>query len=146
MIFFTIFLIVNIRSSFTHVHGFQLLVLLPLFIEIIFFVCTNRINLVDLKSSSAKQKVAKGFLKLSNLYMLKNPKKVDHLSESWLSGLLMNCCVLNKGKLLYLLYSMARKCCLMHLIKQNCLLNTFLRTLILMAHVSLYLFYFLELI
>ena len=42
--------------------------------------------------------------------------------------------------LLYLLYSMARRYCLLHLIKQNCLLKTFLKTLIFMAQVSLYLF------
>ena len=48
--------------------------------------------------------------------------------------------VLNKGKLLYLLYSTAQRCCLLHLIKQNCLLKTFLGTLILMTRVSLYLF------
>ena len=41
--------------------------------------------------------------------------------------------------------SMARKCCLLHLIKQNCLLKTFLRTLILMTQVSLYLLFLLEL-
>ena len=45
-----------------------------------------------------------------------------------------------------LVYSMAQSCCLLHLIKQNCLLKTFLRTLILMTRVSLYLFSFLELI
>ena len=39
----------NIRSNITDLHGFQQLVLLPLFIEIIFFVCTNRINLLNLK-------------------------------------------------------------------------------------------------
>ena len=48
--------------------------------------------------------------------------------------------------LLYLLYSKVRRCCLLHLIKQNCLLKTVLRTLILMTEVSLYLFSFLELI
>ena len=51
-----------------------------------------------------------------------------------------------KVNLLYLLYSTARRCCLLHLIKQNCLLKTSLRTLILMTHVSLCLFSFLELI
>ena len=35
---------------------------------------------------------------------------------------------------------------LLHLIKQNCLLKTFLRTLILMTRVSLYLFFLLQLI
>ena len=47
---------------------------------------------------------------------------------------------LNKGKFVYLLYSMTQRCCLLHLIKQNYLLKTFLRTLILMTRVSLYLF------
>ena len=45
-----------------------------------------------------------------------------------------------KVNLLYLLYSTARRCCLLHLIKQNCLLKTFVITLILMTRVSLCLF------
>ena len=49
-----------------------------------------------------------------------------------------------KVNLLYLLYSTARRCCLLHLIKQNCLPKTFLRTLILMTWVSLHLFSLLE--
>ena len=51
-----------------------------------------------------------------------------------------------KVNLLYLLYTTARRCFILHLIKKNCLLKTFLRTLILMAWVSLYLFSLLELI
>ena len=50
-----------------------------------------------------------------------------------------------KVNLPYLLYSTARRCCLLHLIKQNCLLKTSLRTLIFMTKVSLYLFSLLEL-
>ena len=42
-------LIVSIRSNLSHLHGSQQLVLLPYFIEITFFVCTNRINLLNLK-------------------------------------------------------------------------------------------------
>ena len=45
-----------------------------------------------------------------------------------------------KVNLLYLLYSTDQMCCLLHLIKQNYLLKTFLRTLILILLVSLYLF------
>ena len=41
--------------------------------------------------------------------------------------------------MLYLPYSTARRCCLLHLIKQNCLLKIFVRTLILMTQASLYL-------
>ena len=44
-----------------------------------------------------------------------------------------------KVNLLYFLYSAARSCFLLYLIKQNCLLKTFLRTLIMMTQVSLYL-------
>ena len=54
--------------------------------------------------------------------------------------------VLNKVNLLYLLYSTAWKCRLPHLIKHNCLLETFLRTLILITQLSLCRFSFLELI
>ena len=41
--------IVSIRSSLTHLHGFQLLLLLPWFIEITFFIYINRINHLNLK-------------------------------------------------------------------------------------------------
>ena len=54
--------------------------------------------------------------------------------------------VLNKVNLLYLLFSMGQRCCLLHLIKQNYLLKTFPRTQILMTLVSLCLFSLLELI
>ena len=52
---------------------------------------------------------------------------------------------LTKVNLLYLLYSTARRCFPLHLIKQNCLLKTFVRTLMLMTLVSLYLFSLLDL-
>ena len=45
-----------------------------------------------------------------------------------------------KVNLLYLLYSTAQKCCLLHLIKENCLLKNFVKTLILMTCISYYLF------
>ena len=47
-----------------------------------------------------------------------------------------------KVNLLYLLYSMDQRCCLLHLIKQNYLLKTLPKTQILMTLVSLYLFPF----
>ena len=50
------------------------------------------------------------------------------------------------ANLLYLHHSMARRCCLLHLIKQSYLLKTFLRTIILITQVSLYLVSLLELI
>ena len=48
-------LIVNTRSSLTHLHGFQLLVLLPQLIEITFLVFTNRISLLNLKYKQASK-------------------------------------------------------------------------------------------
>ena len=51
-----------------------------------------------------------------------------------------------KVNLIYLFYSMAWRCYLLHLINQNCLLKYFLGTLILMIQVSFYLFSLLELI
>ena len=42
-------LVESISSSLIYLHGFQLLVQLPWFIEIIFFICTNRLNLQNLK-------------------------------------------------------------------------------------------------
>ena len=39
----------RIGSNLTHLHGFQFLLLLPYVIEITFFVCINRINLLNLK-------------------------------------------------------------------------------------------------
>ena len=42
-------LIESISLKLIHLHGFQLIVLLPWFIEIIFFVCTNRANFLNLK-------------------------------------------------------------------------------------------------
>ena len=63
-------LIKNIRSSLTYLHDLQLLVLLPYFTEITFFVWTKRINLLILKKRSGRLViVTKGFLKLTNLHM-----------------------------------------------------------------------------
>ena len=141
-------LIGNIRSSLTHCHAFQLLVWLPQFIEIIFFCCTRRINLLILKYSSDRLVIiAKGFLKLPNLHMIikqKSPLLPRNLALLTSGELLI--VFSTKVNLLYLLYSTGRRCCLLHLIKQNCLLKTFLRTLILMTQVSIYLFSLLELI
>ena len=60
----------NMKSSLIHLHGFQLLVLLPLIIEITFF-CTNIIDLPHLKYNSDRLViVAKRLLQLPNLLML----------------------------------------------------------------------------
>ena len=124
-------LIISIRSSLTHLHGFQLLVLLPYFIEITFFVCTNRINLLNLKKSSDRLViVAKGFLKLPNLCMLIKqtslscPKNLTLriFGELLIVSSAMVICYISSNQ-------QPRDVVFLYLIKQNCLLKTFLRTL-----------------
>ena len=141
-------LIESIRSSLTHLHGFQMLVPLSKIIEITFFICTKRINLLNLKQSSDRLIIiVKAFLKLPKMYLLikeKSPSFPRNLALGTFGELPI--VFSTKVNLLYLLYSMAWRCCFLHLIKQNCLLKTFLRTLILMTQVSLYLLPFLELI
>ena len=104
------------------------------------------------KSSESKVKsgrlliVAKWLLKLPNLHMLirqKSPSLPRNLALGTFGELPI--VFSTKVNLLYLLYSIAWRCFL-HLIKQNCLLKTFLRTQILMTQVYLYLFFLLDLI
>ena len=106
----------------------------------LFFVCIYRMNLPNLKESSDRLMiVAKRFLKLPHFHMLlkqKSPSLSRNLALRTFGKLLI--VFSTKVNLLYLLYSMAQRCCLLHLIKQNCLLKTFLRTLILMTQVYLF--------
>ena len=84
-------LIENIRSSLTHLHGFQLLVLLPWFIGITFFYFYQKG-----KSSEYKVKFrpatnrCKSVLEAAKLAYA-NKIGVHHFPETWLSGLLANC-------------------------------------------------------
>ena len=57
-------LIISIRSSFTHLHDFQLFVLLPQFIEITFFDLYQQNKSSESKGEFRKLVIiAKGFLK-----------------------------------------------------------------------------------
>ena len=113
-----------------------------------FFVCINRINLLNLEESlDSLQIVGKGFLKLPNWHMLIKQNGLSLLRNMAIKILAKFLIVFStKVNLLYLLYSTVPEDLSLHLIKQNCLLKTFLRTLILMTQVSLYLFAFLKLI
>ena len=97
-------LIENNRSSVTHLNSFQLIVLLTEFIEITFFVCTKKINVLILKQSSDMLVIAaKVLLKLPNLLMLIK-KKSPLLSRS-LALVTVFVMFSTKVNLLYLLYS-----------------------------------------
>ena len=139
-----IFPIVAIKSSFIHFYGFQLLVLLG----ITSLICINKMNLMGLKWNSERISfVPKGFLKLPNLLVL---IKQNNLS------LARNMTLATFGELflafstnlieLYLVYLMVLRCSLLNLISQSYLLKFFVRLLILLTKVSLYLFYHVELI
>ena len=141
-------LIGNIRSSLTHCHAFQLLLLAAIVHRNhFFFCCTKRINLLILKYSSDRLVIiAKGFLKLPNLHVLikqKSPLLPRNLALGTFCKLLI--VFSRKGNLLYQ-PGVTWSCCILHLIKQNCLLKAILRTLILITQVSLYLCSLLELI
>ena len=136
-------LIESIRSRLIHPHGFQQLVPLPQFIEIAFFVCTRSINLLNLKQRSQARNRCKRVLKAAKRAYV---NKAKESITSQIHGSRDFWRISTKVNLLYLLYSTAQRCYLLHLIKQNCLLKTFLRTTILMTQVSLSLFSLLELI
>ena len=78
-----------------------------------FFVCTNRINLLNLKSRSDRVVISvKEFLKLPNLHMLlkqKNPSLPRSLVLGTFGVLLT--VFSTKVNLVYLPYSTARRCC-----------------------------------
>ena len=67
-------------------------------------------------------------------------KQESHFPENWLWWLCELLMVFStKVNLLYLFYLTELWCCFLHLIKQNCLLKTFLRTHTLVIQASLYL-------
>ena len=99
-------LIVNIKSSLIHHHGFQLLMQLPQFIEIIFFIFAYTINTLYLRSNSDRLlTIAKGFLELQNLLMLIK-QNLYHSPEFWLFLIVFSV----KVNLLHLLYIMVMSC------------------------------------
>ena len=114
-------------SSLTHLHGFRLVVLLPWLIEITFFICANRINLLNLKVKFSQLVIAaKGILKLPNLHILikqKGPSIPRNLTLETFGKLLTVFSI--KLNLLFLLYPKVQWCCLLHLISKNYLLKSF---------------------
>ena len=145
--FMYISLIKSIRSNLTHLHGFQQLELLPQLIETFFF-CLYQHNKSESKVKFKQaSNCCRRFLEAAKLTYATKTKEfiTSQRLGSWDFWRMANS-VSTKVNLLYLLYSTDWRCCLLHLTKQNCLLKTLLRTLILMTLVSLYLFSLLELI
>ena len=105
------------------------------------------------KSSESKVKFRHGsnhckrVIEAANLHILIK-QKITSFPRSFTFGAFSKLPIVfsTKVNLLYLFFSTAWRCCLLHLIKQNCLQKTFLRILILITQVSLYLVSLLELI
>ena len=132
-------LIVSIRSNLTHLHGFHRN----------HFFCLHQQN--KYSESNVKfwqvSNCCKRILEAAELVYVTKERSLSlprNLALKTLGELLI--VFSTKVNLLYLSYSADRRCCLLHLIKQIYFLKTFLRTLILMTLVSLYLFSFLKLI
>ena len=139
----------SIRSSLTHFHGLTAACAAVIVHRNHFFVCTKRMNLLNLKLNSDRLVIiVETFLKLPNLHMLIKQKGTSLLRNLALRTFgKLSLVFSTKVNMLHLLYSIAHRCCLLHLIKQNCLLKIVLRTtLILITQVSLHLFCLLELI
>ena len=139
-------LIVSIRSSLTHHHGFQLLEQLPYFIKITFFICTNRISLLNLRFRQVSNHCKRVLEATKVAYANKTKQSITSQKRDSQSFGEFPIVFSAKVNLLYLLCSTIWRCFLLHLIKQNCLLKTFLRSLILKTQVSLYLLSLRELI
>ena len=87
------------------------------------FVCTNRINLLNLKESSDRlvSNCCKRIIKLPNLPILIKKKSPSLLRNLVLRTFGESLIVfLKKINLLYFVFSTAQRCYLLHLIKQNC--------------------------
>ena len=127
-------LIEGIRSSLTHLHAFSA-TCAAVIAHRNHFLCSSDRTVI----------VANRFLKVPNLHMLIKQKSTP-LPRNLALGIFskLPIVVSTKVNLLYVLCSTIQRSCLLHLIKQNCWLKTFLRTLL--SEVSLYLFSLLELI
>ena len=138
--------IVSIRSNLAHLYGFQLLVLLPWFVEITFFVNTNRINLLNLKFKQVNNRCKRVFEAAKLTYATKTNQSINSQQLGSRDFWRIANSVLNKVKSAIpplfnspeVLSSASDKAKLFE--------KTFLRTLILMTRVSFYLFSLLKLI
>ena len=113
------------------------------------FFCVYRND----KSSDAKVNFRQATNHYKRVLEAAKPACANNTKESITSQKIGSCdfwrianCVLNKGKSVIPPLFSGPRCCLLHLIKQNCFLKTFRRTLILITQGSLYLFSLLELI
>ena len=111
------------------------------------FVYTNRTNVLYLRPSSDRLVIViKGSFKLPNFLTLIKQRCLSPPGNVALANVgELQKVFSTKVNLLFLLYSTVPKHCFLHLIKQKCFLKSFLKTLILVTQLSLYLLSLLEL-
>ena len=105
------------------------------------FVYTNRTNVLYLRPSSDRLVIViKGSFKLPNFLTLIKQRCLSPPGNVALANVgELQKVFSTKVNLLFLLYSTVPKHCFLHLIKQKCFLKSFLKTLILVTQLSLYL-------
>ena len=140
-------LIVNVRSRLSHLYNFRLLVSPACAATIVHRNQQNKSSETKVKFRQASNH-CKRVLEADKLIYANKTEGSISLPRNFALETFGRLLIVfsTKVNLQYLLYSTARRFCLLHLIKQNCLLKTFLGTPILMARVSLYLFFLLEFI
>ena len=110
--------------------------LLKTFLRTIILMSKNKSYESKVKFKQASNH-CKRFLKLPNLLILMK-QKILSLPRNFVVRTFGKLLIVFATKVdpLYLLYSTSYRCCLLHRIKKNWLLKTFLRTIILMSKVS----------
>ena len=110
------------------------------------FICTNRISLLNLRFRQVSNHCKRVLEATKVAYANKTKQSITSQKRDSQSFGEFPIVFSAKVNLLYLLCSTIWRCFLLHLIKQNCLLKTLLRSLILKTQVSLYLLSLRELI
>ena len=115
-----IFLIVNIRTNLTHIYGFSAVRTAAIFHKNHFFLLyqQNKYSESKVKLGQANNCCKRVLTKLA--YANKTRESIN-LTVGTFGKLLIVFSI--KVNLLYLLYSTAKRRCLLHLIKQNCFLK-----------------------
>ena len=127
--------IANTSWSLIHLHGFQLLLLL--WLCIIYFFCLyqqNKSSELNVKSRQASNH-CKSVLEAAKLAYANKAKESIPRNLALLTFGELVIVLSTKVNLLYLLYSAAWRCCLLHVIKQICFVSVLYR-IVFICHLS----------
>ena len=122
--------IISIRSSLIILPCFQLLVLLTIVHRNHFFHLYQHNKFSESEVKFRESSNCYKTVETAKLAYAKELKKSQSLSRNLALGTFGELLIVfwKKVNLLYLLHSTAWRCCLLHLIRQNCLLKSFVKT------------------